>query len=321
MVQLSGRAAAQGGAAYPLSHLSDLMVGLQGTDFRVPSPYLGALGVALAVVGARVWWKRAEVKALVAVVVVGLVLTYQSPLYSLLQHAPLSGRITWNRDVMLLGLAVAVLGAVGLDSLVRGEERALARRWALGAFGISALVVGVVSAGGGGRGAAHHGRRPGPLGGGGGRDRGGTGPGGVGHPRRGRPWPLGVPGPPAGPGGGVRRPAERAAGGARGVVLVDQLAAYFAPTPAVAAHPAADGGHRHGGHGAVPAPALHRPRTSTEPGIRPNANVGYGVHEFAVYEPVLPNVYYRSWTAVSGRQVRLRPAPGGSVLPPDHERR
>ncbi len=31
------------------------------------------------------------------------------------------GRVTWNRDVMLLALALAVLGAAGLDALVRNE--------------------------------------------------------------------------------------------------------------------------------------------------------------------------------------------------------
>ena len=37
-------------------------------------------------------------------------------------------------------------------------------------------------------------------------------------------------------------------------------------------------------------------------GIRPDANIGYGVHELAVYDPILPNSYYRSWFALSGVQ-------------------
>ena len=301
IAQLSGRAAASGGAAYPLSHLSDLMVGLQGTDFRVPSPYLGVLAVVLAVVGARLWWRRAEVKGLVAVAVVGLVLTYQSPLSSILQHAPLSGRITWNRDVMLVGLAVAVLGACGLDAVVGGEERATARRWALGGFGVSALVVGAVGA---------------------------AVAGGVQHTSGGDRAPLVwaaaevVAGlalvawavPAAGAPGRAGSPAHRRVLGAgfvamQGALLVALGVSFwsissqpFTTTAAVRTLKQTVGDATVGIGPCRPLP-FSAPY-STEPGIRPNANVAYGVHEFAVYEPVLPNFYYRSWTSVSGRQLR-----------------
>jgi hypothetical protein len=194
VVQASGRAAATGGASYPLSHLSDVLVGLQGTDFRVPPPYIGVVAVVLGLVGVRVFRRRAEILGFGAVAGVALVLTYQSPLYSVLQAAPVIGRITWNRDVMLLALAVAVLGAAGLEAVLRGEMAETVRRWA--SWGLVAM---------------------GPC----------------------RPRPF--------------------------------------------SHP-----------------------YSTEVGIRPNANIGYNVHEFAIYEPVLPTSYYSSWTAVSGQ--RLAPS-------------
>lgn len=35
-------------------------------------------------------------------------------------------------------------------------------------------------------------------------------------------------------------------------------------------------------------------------GIDPNANILFGIHEYAVYEPLLPSHYYTSWTALTG---------------------
>jgi hypothetical protein len=45
---------------------------------------------------------------------------------------------------------------------------------------------------------------------------------------------------------------------------------------------------------------------SKEVGIRPDANIGYGVHEFAVYDATLPDSYFTEWTTLSGKPL---PAP------------
>ena len=302
VVQLSGRASASGGAPYQLSHVSDLLTGVQGTDFRVPSPYLGVIVVVLAVVALRLGWQRAAVRGLGAVVVVGLVLTYKSPLYTLLQNAPLTGRLTWNRDVMLLGLALAVLSALGLDALRDPRRGPLARRWALGGFGAAAVAVGGVSA------AVATGAQS--TSGGGERAR--------------LAWAAAecLMGAALVAASGLGRPHSHPRGDHRsrlralaaGLLVVQsaQLVAfgvsswslssdYFTPTPAVATLARTVGG-------AVVGIGPCRPRpfeapVSDEPGIRPNANAAYGVHEFAVYEPVLPKAYYQSWTLVSGQQV------------------
>ena len=47
-------------------------------------------------------------------------------------------------------------------------------------------------------------------------------------------------------------------------------------------------------------------------GIEPNANVVYNVRDFAVYEPMLPRPYFRSWKKASGVSVH----PGRSSLAP-----
>jgi len=302
VVQASGRAAASGGAAFPVSHLSDLLVGLQGTDFRVPPPYVGVLAAVLAVVAVRFFWRRAEILGLAAVAVIAAVLTYKNPLYSIVQGAPVLGRVTWNRDVMLMALALAVLAAAGLDALLRGTAPANARRWVLGALGGAGVVVALVSlavalgaqkTGGGERArlawaaaevvvgmgllvASGLGRQPG-------RHAAGASPG------RRRAGAVGF------------LVAQSAFLVAAGASFWSISGTYFSPTPAVTALR-----HAVGSSLVAMGPCRPRPFTapySTEVGIRPNTNIAYGVREFAVYEPVLPTSYYTSWSAVSGQQL------------------
>jgi hypothetical protein len=299
VVQASGRAAASGGAAFALTHVTDLATAVQGTDFRVPSPYLGVLSLVLAVVAVRVLWRRAVVVALAAVVAVGLLLIFQTPLYSVLQAAPELGQVTWNRDVMLVALAVAVLGALGLDALVRGVRPALARRWGLGALGVGAVVIGAVSL------AVASGAQHTGSGSAAGRliAAGATVVVGLvvlvvaGAPRPGAPTATGST--------GLARWAGAALVLAQTVVLVvagvsswSISAGTFPTTPAVGAL------QRTVGTSLVSIDTCQTkafsPPFGTEVGIRPNANIAYGVHEFAAYEPALPKAYFDSWEAVSG---------------------
>ena len=297
LTTVSGRAAATGAAGYGLNHLADLLVPVQGTDFRVPPPYMGVLAVVLAVVAVRVGWRRrAEVVALVATAAVALVLTYQSPLYVWLQGLPGIKTITWNRDVMLLGLALAVLAAFGLEAMLRSEDRVTALRWATGALVVVAVAVALaglaVAAG------VYH-VAP------------GQGPTFV--------WPgidlvvgaavviaLRETGAhrvrrlvPVGAGAGALLVAQAVFLCATGASFWSVADGYFSPTPAVARlqH---DVGSALVGTGTC-RPRPFSPPYSTEVGIRPNANAGYGVTEFAAYEPNLPASYYRSWAAVSGQ--------------------
>ncbi|HEY5025164.1 MAG TPA: YfhO family protein [Acidimicrobiales bacterium] len=304
VVQASGRAGATGGAPFSLSHLSDLLVGLQGTDFQVPPPYIGVLAVVLAVVAVALWWRRPEVLGFSAVVVAALVLSFKNPLHILVQATPVLGRVTWNRDVMLLGLALAVLGAGGLDALVRDEMPARLRRWALGALGGAALVVAAVSLAVA-AGVQH-------TTGGGTRSRLGWAAAetvvGVALV-----WISGIGRSPAGPAHSTSPRARRAVGVAflaaqtaflavAGVSFWSLSSSYFPPTAGVSALQRAVGSSV-----VSMGPCRLKPFTypyATEFGIRPNANIGYGVHEFAVYEPVLPTAYFSSWEEVSGQQLK-----------------
>jgi hypothetical protein len=41
---------------------------------------------------------------------------------------------------------------------------------------------------------------------------------------------------------------------------------------------------------------------TSEVGIWPNANIAYGVHEMAVYDPILPDAYFRELKALTGQR-------------------
>ncbi len=304
VIQASGRAGATGGAPFALSHLSDLLVGLQGTDFRVPAPYVGVLAVALAVVAVALRWRRPEILAFAAVAVAAMVLTFKNPLHILVQATPVLGRVTWNRDVMLLALAFAVLGAAGIDLLVRNDVPVRLRKWALGALGGAAIAVALVSLAVA-VGAQHTtgGGTPARLGWAAAEVVVGLAlvfASGIGKPSA--PHALGTSGRTRQVVAAAFLVAQSAFGVVAGVGFWSISSTYFSPTPAVAAL------QRAVGSGVVAmGPCRPRPFTypyATEFGIRPNANIGYAVHEFAVYEPVLPTTYFSSWEAVSGQQLK-----------------
>jgi len=88
---------------------------------------------------------------------------------------------------------------------------------------------------------------------------------------------------------------------AAGVSFWSISSTYFSPTPAVSALQRTVGSSALGIGSCRPRP-FSKP-FSTEVGIRPDVNVAFAVHEFAIYEPVLAAAYYRSWLAVSGEHV------------------
>ncbi len=292
-----------GVATFPLTHLPNLIAaGLQGTDFRTAA-YVGVIALALAGVGLWGGRGRPEVWAMAVMTVVTAALTFLSPLAQLLHQVPGGRTVTWSRAVMLMALGVAVLAAFGIDFVVRsdsgprpGAARAVAR-WVGIAFGAGAVVVlGVVAASA-------------------------LGLSQLAQHRNSLVWPAAQ----AVVGLGVaavlwwrtqERPASasrrRGAGRLGAMVLFGVEAAfllstgagywsvsstYFAPTPAVT-----DLQHIAGsslvGLGVCPTHGLHA--AASDLGIRPDANVAYGLREMAVYDPILPEAYLRSWAAVSG---------------------
>jgi len=88
---------------------------------------------------------------------------------------------------------------------------------------------------------------------------------------------------------------------ASGVSFWSESSGFFSPTPAVAALQRTVGGQLVGLGKCDPSsfalPAL------VDLGISPDANIGYGIHEFTVYDPLVRRAYARSWYAASGQRV------------------
>ncbi len=290
-----------GTPAFPLSHLPNLLlVGLQGNDFTTAA-YVGVIVLALAVVGVRMSWHRPEVPALVAVTVIAALLTFFSPANSLLHLVPGGRTVTWSRSVMLLALALAILGAYGVEALVRSARDTVAPRWALGSFAVLAVVVAGLAA------ASVLGLAP-----------------AVARHRGTLVWPAiqSVAGL-ALAGWWVRSRragahSPRHGGGATrwgcavllaletgfllgaGIPFWPVSSTYFATTPAITALQKTVGSSLVG-YGSCQTLRYLTP-SKKEVGIRPNVNIGYGLHEMVVYDPILPSAYFKAWLAAGGQE-------------------
>ncbi len=300
LASMSIRGSASSAPPYQTAHIADLVVALQGTNFRLPPPYLGAIPVALAlaaVVG--LWRRRVEVTALGAMALLAVLFTYQTPFYDLFLAVPKVGVVTLNRAVMLLALSLAVLSAVALDVILAGGDEARhvlrwGKRMMTAAAVVIALVAVTVSAG-------IYKVAPGSA--------------------RSFAWPCVDVVVGSGVLWWLARRHSAAGGGRRSWVATTALllavqcvflvasgvsfwsvsSSYFAPIPAVTALQGRIGSSLVSGGSCRASPFSHPLPTDT--GIRPDANIAYSVHEFDVYDAAIMAAYFNSWTAVSGQRL------------------
>jgi hypothetical protein len=283
--------------------------------------YVGVIAIALAVLGVVRGRRRPAVISLLVLSIVTLGIVFFPPVEAIFIHLPLVQTIDWHRDLMILGLCVAVLAGLGMDTLVHSatERRVqlllggilaacvalLAVFWWAGSSGLSPVDAGLrrdslklplicsalalVAIGGL---AAWTSRRRQPV----------AGPVAV-EPSESRT--IGRTDP-----GSVRDAhgitAGRFVGGlllvletvflvASGAQLWSSSSRVVTTTPAVAslAQTVGDATVGFGAFTCFDGPAL------TALGILPEANSLYGVHEFDLYDPVLPHAYLQAWALVS----------------------
>jgi hypothetical protein len=275
-----------------------------GNDYLVSAMYVGVIVLVLAVVALGIGWRRPEVRALAAVLVVGSAAVFVSPLVHQIGTLPVVGHLALNFLLVPLSLSVAVLGAIGLDVLAKSWRSAEVRRLTFAGF----VVAGILLAGlwffGRGNLTAHEStlRSQSFL------------------------WPTievlfglavtgllsiadrAIPRDLASGGAHSNRPDSR--WGRRGAVALlacetvflvvagapmwTSSASVVAPTAApIASLQRAVGDHvlAFGQSSCFVPPTL---------GILPEANILYGIHEFDAYDPMTPSAYFTSWYAHTG---------------------
>ena len=84
--------------------------------------YVGLIAAALAVLGVIRRWRRPETVGFVVLTALTLAIVYAPPVEAVFIHIPLVQTIDWHRDLMTVGLCVAILAGVGMDALVRESE-------------------------------------------------------------------------------------------------------------------------------------------------------------------------------------------------------
>lgn len=259
--------------------------------------YVGVIALVLAIVAIGTRRRRPEVVAFAAMVVVMLAVAFLPPLVSILDRLPLVGTVLWQRGILPVAFGVAVLSGIGLDALVKGHAEPPVRRWVGGGFAVAAgLLVTLWAFGRGHLPADESGIRASSF-----------------------VWPavttalgLIVTGAlvrqhrRSDGSGSTARAHQQAVGRLAGVLLLLGESAFllaagaplwtststpFAPTPAVTALKSTVGSSVVG---------LGEPLCFFPPGlgIPENVQVAYGIHELALYDPMIPSSYFSSWNAL-----------------------
>jgi hypothetical protein len=270
--------------------------------------YIGVVGIALAVLGAVRGWRRPEVASFAALTVVTGAIVFAPPGEALLRRLPLVQTIDWHRDLMILSLCLAILAAVGMDLLVRGIDNRRTQRtlfYALaGCLGILVLL-----------------RLAGSS---------GLSPVDAALRRKSLTWPMiisalslalvAIPTYSTKIHSHLERIQDRlqpvrgihllSTGRVIGILFLLLETAFLVPLGSQLISSAA--------HGATPDQAVKTlirtvgdsvvgfgantcfqgPAISTL-GLLPESNSLFGIHEFDIYDPVLPNAYLQSWAEES----------------------
>jgi len=270
--------------------------------------YVGVIALVLAATGLFLRRAQPEVLAFGAVALVTGIVAFAAPVVSVIDDIVGNRSVAWHRAVIETAFALAVLAGVGTDALARSWRERPVRAWLAGGFVVLAVVLVAVWTLG-------RGRLP---------------PSEAVIRSRSFLWPaletiLGLAAAGAlALAARKGRGRHRSAGGrsvepgvwvaaallvcetaflvSSGAPLVSSSPTFLPTTPGVVALRQAVGASAVG----FGTQACHTPPTL---GILPNANVAYDVHELAVYDPMTPRAYFRSWQQLTGRRATTAGAP------------
>ncbi len=255
--------------------------------------YVGVIALVLALTAVAVRRRQPVVVAFAAVAISAAALVFVPPVVSLMERLPSIGPVGWQRALAPMAFGIAVLAGVGMDLLVRSHQRRGVRRWSLAGFAVAGLALLVIWAVG--RGDLPS--MPATI-----RAESFVWPAVdtalglvvvgaliVFHRRNrrlltagGRPWLD------AGRWAGVALLiCETVFLVSAGAPLPSASAHFFTPTRAEMVLKRAVGSSLVG----LGARSCFLP---PELGIAPDVNVVYGVHELALYDPIIPRAYYTS---------------------------
>jgi hypothetical protein len=270
--------------------------------------YVGVIALVLAVCGFVVRRRHPEIQALAAVAVVMGIAAFAAPLARFVTDVTGVRAVAWHRAVLEMAFALALLAGVGADVVVRQWRDPVVRRCLGGGFAAVAVFLAAVWLVG----------------------RGTLPPAEAALRARSFLWPVGLAalglattvvltvaarhkGPRHRTGqrrhldagawmAGALLAGETAFLVAAGAPLVSSNPSFWTPTPAEAAL------HRAVGTSVVAfgTQACHTPPTL---GILPDFNVAEGIHELAVYDPMIPRELFRSWQSLTGRPATTVGAP------------
>jgi hypothetical protein len=267
--------------------------------------YLGVIPLVLAVLALATRGRRPEVMALAGVAAVMALMAFLPPLVDALGSLPLVGNLVWQKALLPAVFTLTVLAGVGMDALVREPRRAAVRRWLGGALvGVVVLVAGLWLFGRGTLPAAEASiRRSSFLWA---AVEVAIGVAVVGALF----WAARATRPPD----RKRRASVSALGRWAGIALLVCETAFLvtagAPLWTASSTP----------YGSTPSTVALRQAVGSSVvgfgaplcffppglGITPNAQVAYGIRELGAYDPLLPNVYYTAWKALTGEAAGSR---------------
>lgn len=109
--------------------------------YPTTAAYVGVIALVLAFVAVVVRWRRPEVVALAATAIVSALLAFATSLLSFTRGLPLVSGVGWHYALFPMAFALATLAGIGLDALVRSDRGDLARRWAGIGFGAASITL------------------------------------------------------------------------------------------------------------------------------------------------------------------------------------